>query len=85
VIGNEINGSAAELRPVVMVCTVAIFFYCGVVVALGGVDVSAEGTDPLVPILDPTHERIDVCSAFLAANNGVIFKRDGRHLLTLEK
>jgi len=73
-VGNEVHGTTAELWPVVVVCSVAITLNRRVVVALRVVDVCAEGADPLVAVLDPPHERVDVRPTLLAPYDRVIFE-----------
>lgn len=73
-ISNEVNCATAELRAIVMICTITIRLNSRVIILLSVVDVSTKWTNPLMAVLDPSDERINVCSAFFTPYDGVVFK-----------
>lgn len=68
-----------------MVSPVAVWLNCGVVVALCVIQVSAERTDPLCSILNPSNKRVYVSSALLAPNDRVILERDRGNFLSFRQ
>jgi len=76
VVCQKVHGSTAKLWSIVVVGSVAVFFDGRVVVMLSIVQVAAERTDPFGSVFNPADEGVDVCAAFLAPHDGVIFERD---------
>ena len=82
-VGNEIHGSTAELRPLVMICPVAVRLNGRVVVSLSLVNVTAERANPPLTVVKPTHEGVDVSSAVLTPYDWVVLERDGWNFFAL--
>ena len=57
-----------------MVSSVTIRLDGAIVVLLSVIDVSAEWTDPLLAVLDPSYKWIDIGSALFTSHYGVILK-----------
>jgi len=68
VISNEVNCTAVELGPLIMVSSVAIFLDRWVVIIFCPINISAEWTDPLRAILEPPHKWIDIRPTVLTPN-----------------
>jgi len=83
VIGNEVNCTTTELWAIVVICTVAVRLNGRVVILFSIVDVCTKRTNPLMSVLNPTHERIDVGSTLLTPDDGIIFERYGWYFLAL--
>ena len=68
-VGDKVNSATIEFGPLLVIRPVAIGLYRGVVVVLCAIDVTTERAHPLLAVLEPPDERIDVCSAVLAADD----------------
>ena len=66
-----------------MICSVAVRLNGGVVISLSLVDVAAEGANPPLAVVKPTHEGIDVCSAVFTPYDWVVLERDGWNFFAL--
>lgn len=74
VVRDEVDGAAVELGALFVVRPVPILLNRRVVVALGAVDVAAEGAHPFLPVLQPPHEGVDVGSAILAPDDRLVLE-----------
>lgn len=76
---QEVDCSAAELGAFVVIRTIAISLN-GTLIILGShVDVTAEGTNPALAIVDPAHKRVDVGAAFFTSHDRLVLEVDCRH------
>lgn len=80
---DEVDCTNAELWPFVVITSIPICLYGAIIVVLCIVNVSTERTDPLVTVLDPSDEWVDVCSAVFAPHDGIILERHRRDFDTL--
>ena len=80
---DEVYSTNAKLWPLVMITSIPVGLYSAIIVVFCVVNVSAEWTNPLVTVLDPSHEWVDVSSAVLASHDGIILEGDGGNLDTL--
>lgn len=85
-IGDEIDGTAVELWALLMISSVSIGFDRRVVVVLSSIDVAAEGAHPLLSVLKPSNEWIDIRSAILTTHDRFgleVYMRYLRHFSVL--
>ena len=82
-VSYEVYSAAAELWTVVVVCAVAVSLNGRVVVRISWVDFTTEWADPHCSLLNPPDERVDVGSALLAPDNGIILEGHRGHFFSL--
>ena len=73
---NEVHCAAVELWPLIVVRSVSVLLDRRVIVVLCSINIAAEGTDPLLTVVQPSHKRIDVGPAVLAPNYWLILEVD---------
>ena len=82
-IGHKVDGAYAELRSLIMVCSVALLIDCRIIIILCLIDITAECTHPPMPLVNPFDKWIDICTTIFTAYNWIILKWDRRNFLTL--